>query len=129
MINFIIMESFCLLIRIIIAAFCRSLEVVRIRKFGEEKSKIIVFGHVLFHHNYVILHVICTMLQLRYLRNEPAHEIMALFVLRKLILQTRMPSYPVGPGLIFDRTLRLLPYFMCANSEGSGETARMHRLA
>ena len=28
--------------------------------------------------------------------NEPAHEIMALFVLRKLILQTRMRSHPVG---------------------------------
>ena len=26
---------------------------------------------------------------------EPAHEIMALFVLRKLILQTRMRSHPV----------------------------------
>ena len=31
--------------------------------------------------------------------------------------------------LIFGRTLRLLPYFMCANSEGSGETAQMRRLA
>ena len=31
--------------------------------------------------------------------------------------------------LIFGRTLRLLPYFMCANSEGSGETAWMRRLA
>ena len=31
--------------------------------------------------------------------------------------------------LIFGRTLRLLPYFMCANSEGSGETARIRRLA
>ena len=30
--------------------------------------------------------------------------------------------------LIFGWTLRLLPYFMCANSEGSGETARMRRL-
>ena len=28
--------------------------------------------------------------------NEPCHEIMALFVLRKLILQTRMRSHPVG---------------------------------
>ena len=28
--------------------------------------------------------------------NEPAHEIMAFFVLRKLILQTRMRNYPVG---------------------------------
>ena len=31
--------------------------------------------------------------------------------------------------LIFGQTLRLLPYFMCANSEGSGETVRMWRLA
>ena len=31
--------------------------------------------------------------------------------------------------LIFGWTLRLLPYFMSANSEGSGETARMRRLA
>ena len=27
---------------------------------------------------------------------EPAHEIMALFVLRKFILQIRMRSHPVG---------------------------------
>ena len=32
-------------------------------------------------------------------RLEPAHEIMALFVLRKLILQTRMCSHPVGPDI------------------------------
>ena len=31
--------------------------------------------------------------------------------------------------LIFGRTFRLFPYFMCANSEGSSETARMRRLA
>ena len=31
--------------------------------------------------------------------------------------------------LIFGRTIRLLPYFMCANNEGSGETAQMCRLA
>ena len=30
--------------------------------------------------------------------------------------------------LIFGRTLRLFQYLMCANSEGSGETARMRRL-
>ena len=35
----------------------------------------------------------------------------------------------VARYLIFGRTLRLLPYFMCANSEGSGETVQMHRLA
>ena len=61
---------------------------------------------------------------------EPSHEIMVLFVLRKLILQIRMRSYPMGARcLIFGRTLRLLPYFMCANSEDSGETAQMRRLA
>ena len=55
---------------------------------------------------------------------------MALFVLRKLILQMRMRSHPVGLlDLFFGRTLRLLPYFMCANSEGSGGTAQMRRLA
>ena len=31
--------------------------------------------------------------------------------------------------LIFGRTLRLLPYFMCANSEVSGETARLRGCA
>ena len=47
---------------------------------------------------------------------ESCHEIMALFVFRKLILQTRMRSRPVGGRcLIF---FRLLP--CCANSEGSG---------
>ena len=30
---------------------------------------------------------------------EPAHEIMALFILRKLILQTRIRSHPVGLGV------------------------------
>ena len=31
--------------------------------------------------------------------------------------------------LIFGQTLRLLPYFMCANSEGSGESGQMRSLA
>ena len=31
--------------------------------------------------------------------NKPAHEIMALFILRKFILQTRMRSHPVGLGV------------------------------
>ena len=62
--------------------------------------------------------------------NEPVHEIMTLFVLRKLILQTRTRSYPVGLDVWrFGWTLRLLQYYMCAKSEGSGETARMRRLA
>ena len=60
---------------------------------------------------------------------EPAYEIIALFVLRKLILQMRMRSHPVGLDVSFGRTLRLLPYFMYANSEGSGETVRMLKLA
>ena len=33
--------------------------------------------------------------------NEPAHEIMALVVLRKLILQSRIRSHPVGPDVWF----------------------------
>ena len=61
---------------------------------------------------------------------ETSREIMVLSVLCKLILQMRMHSYPVGPdvwflvGLFF-----LLPSFICANSEGSGQTVRMCRLA
>ena len=45
---------------------------------------------------------------------EPAHEIMALFVLCKLILQMRMHSYPMWllKYLIFGWTVCLLPYFM-----------------
>ena len=35
----------------------------------------------------------------------------------------------VARCLNIGRTLRLFPYFMCANSEGSGETARLRRLA
>ena len=54
---------------------------------------------------------------------------MVLFILCKLILQTRMGSHPVARCLIFGWTLRILPYFMCANSKGSGETAWMPRLA
>ena len=62
--------------------------------------------------------------------NEPSQEIMVLFVLRKLILQALMHSHPsIGARcLIFGRALCLLPYFMYANSEGSGETAQMCRL-
>ena len=62
--------------------------------------------------------------------SKPAHETMAPFILRKLILQTHMRSHPVEARcLIFCQTLRLLPYFMYANSEGSGETTRMRSLA
>ena len=58
------------------------------------------------------------------------HEIMVLFFFRKLILPTRIRSQLSSGAkcLMFGRTLRLLPYFMCADSE-AGETARMHRLA
>ena len=53
---------------------------------------------------------------------------MVLFVLRKLILQTRMCTRPMRLDAWF-WSKGLLSYFMCANSEGSGETARMRRLA
>ena len=78
---------------------------------------------------------------------------MALFILRKLVLQIqmRMRSLITGPGkwlsfwrftsklswswasgarcLSFGWTLFLLPFFMCTNSEGCGETAWMRRQA
>ena len=57
-------------------------------------------------------------------------EIMTLFVLRKLILQTRKRSHPVGLDVwFFGWTLRLLPYFIYANGDDPGETARVRRLA
>ena len=34
-------------------------------------------------------------------QNEPCHEIIAIFVLRKFILQTRMRSHPVGLDVRF----------------------------
>ena len=61
--------------------------------------------------------------------NEPSHQIMALLVLRKLNSSNTHAQPSSGARcLIFGRALRLLPYSMCANSEGSGETARMHML-
>ena len=59
---------------------------------------------------------------------ENAHEIMALFVPRKLILQTHMHNHPVGLDIWF--LVRPFVYFHTrANSEGSGETAQMRRLS
>ena len=60
---------------------------------------------------------------------DPCHEIMALFVPRKLILQMRMCSYPVGLDVWFFVGPFVYFHTSCANSEGSGETARMRRLA
>ena len=56
-------------------------------------------------------------------KNEPTHEILALFVLHKKIhsWNTHVQPYSGARCLVFGHTLRLLPYFMCANSEGSGE--------
>ena len=61
--------------------------------------------------------------------HEPFYKIMALFVLRTLILQTHICIHPVG----LDVCCLVGPFvhfhiFMCANSEGSGETARMRSL-
>ena len=41
------------------------------------------------------------MLHRAFLPDEPAYEIMELFVLRKLILQTRMRCHPVGLDVSF----------------------------
>ena len=80
-----------------------------------------------------ILIVIVHVLSVRLWLFELCQEIMVLFVLRKLI-QTHSSNVHTQPSsaaryLIFGRTLRLLPYFMCGNSEGSGKTVWVHRLA
>ena len=66
---------------------------------------------------------------------EPAHEIMACFVLRKLILQTRKRSHPVGLDVWF--LVGPVVYFhtLCERIAKAlvrlrgCETARMRRLA
>ena len=61
--------------------------------------------------------------------NEPTHEIMALFVLSKIHSSNAHAQPSSGARcLIFGRVLRLRPYFMCANREGSSKTAWMRRL-
>ena len=50
---------------------------------------------------------------------EPPHQIMVLFILHKLILHAQPSSG--ARCLIFGRTLHLLPFFMCANSDCCGE--------
>ena len=59
---------------------------------------------------------------------EPAHEIMAVFVLRKLSLQTCMRSHPVGLDVWFLVGPFIYFHTLCANIEGSGETAQKRRL-
>ena len=59
---------------------------------------------------------------------EPCHEIMALFFLRKRILQTRMRSHPLGLDVWFFAGPFVFFHTSCVNSEGSGETALMRRL-
>ena len=54
---------------------------------------------------------------------------MVLFVLRKRVLQTHMSNHPVGPDAWFLVGPFVYFHTSCANSEGSGETARMRRLA
>ena len=56
----------------------------------------------LMHYRRPIFRIIVALLAARFYtglsrkQNEPSHEIMALFVLRKLILETCMCSHPVG---------------------------------
>ena len=51
---------------------------------------------------------------------------------RPLQIHSSNPHVQPSSGarcLIFGQTLRLLPYFVCVNSEGSGKTVQMRRLA
>ena len=58
--------------------------------------------------------------------NELSHEVMAHFIFRKLFFSNAHVQLSSGSRcLIFGRTLRQLPHFMCANSEGYGKTAQM----
>ena len=61
--------------------------------------------------------------------NEPCLEIMVLFVLHTPFSNAHVQPSCRVKCLIFGWTLRLLPYFMCANSKGSGETARLPSLS
>ena len=57
---------------------------------------------------------------------------MVLFILRKIILQARMHSHPVGLDIWFVVWPFVYFHTSCVgmpNSEGYGETARMRRLA
>ena len=58
---------------------------------------------------------------------EPSDEIMVLFVLRKLILQTRMHSHPVGLHVWFLVGLFVYFHTSCVRTEKT--LSRMHRLA
>ena len=60
---------------------------------------------------------------------EPCHKIMVLFIPVNSYLKRACSATEWARCLIFGQTLRLLPYFMWANSEGSGETVQMRRLA
>ena len=59
--------------------------------------------------------------------NEPAHEIMTLFVLCKLILQTHMWSHPVGPDVWF--SVRPFVYFHTSCVRTAKAQAKLRRLA
>ena len=59
--------------------------------------------------------------------NEPSHEIMALFVLRKLILQTRMRSHPVGLDVWF--LVGPFDYFHTSCGRTVKALARLHGCA
>ena len=49
-VEMILLELFCLLVKNMIAAFYRSLEVMRI--FGRKKSKFIMFSHTIFLNEF-----------------------------------------------------------------------------
>ena len=51
-------------------------------EFSTDRSKVVVLMLLDFQNQYIVI--------------EPSHEIMVLFVFRKLILQTLMRSHPVG---------------------------------
>ena len=59
------------------------------------------FGYLPFSSQLEAFESVSVLLRATERLNEPAHEIMVLFVLRKLILQTRMRSHPTGLDVPF----------------------------
>ena len=85
----------------------------------------VVFLYI--HHLYCFF--VYSELWFSFITFEPCHEILVLFILLKLIFQMPMRIHPVRLHVLCLVSIRLLPYLVCANSEGSGETAQMRRLA
>ena len=92
---------------------------------------LLIFASDLFRKNFTKLnHHKCLYF---YVNNEiqrfkPCHEIMALFILRNLILQTHMHSHPVGLDVLFLVGPFVYYHTSCVRTVKALARLRMHRL-